>query len=264
MDSVPATFQHLPYIFEAGIKTVNTGATDTGGSGKIYAYAMPTTSPNTIRTFTLEGGDNQQEEEAEYCFVESFKLSGKPKEAWVVSADWVGRQVATGSFTASLTPVAVEEILFGKSVLYIDGTTLGLTPVTQTLLGADVSAKTGWQAVFSGDGSLYFSFAKCTEPEVMLDITFEHDTSSVAEKAACVAKTRRLIRIKVSGSALTTAGSGYTYKTMQLDFGGKWEKFAKIGESNGNDIVTGTFRCRPSTTDTTYFTPTVVNETAVL
>ena len=51
---------------------------------------------------------------------------------------------------------------------------------------------------------------------------------------------------------------------MLLDFGGKWEKFDKIGEQNGNDVVQGTLRCRPSTTDTLYFTPTVVNEVAVL
>jgi len=264
MDSVPATFEQLPYIFEAGIKTVNTGATDTGGSGKIYAYAMPTTSKNTIRTFTLEGGDDQQEEETEYCFVESFKLTGKAAEAWMVSADWVGRQVAVSSFTGSLTPPTVEEILFGKGLLYIDATTLGTTLKSNTLLAAEVTEKTGWIAVFSGDGALHFSFAKSTEPEVTLNITFEHDATAVAEKVAWRAKTRRLIRIKVTGNALATAGSGYSVKTLLLDFGGKWEKFDKIGEQNGNDVVQGTLRCRPSTTDTLYFTPTVVNETAVL
>lgn len=263
MENTPATFEQLPYLGEAGIKAVGTGVADGAGGGKIYAYPMPTTQKNSINTYTLEGGDDQQEEEAEYGFVEAFKLSGKGGEALMMSADWVGRQIAANSFTASITPPAVEEILFGKGLLYIDTTTLGTTVKSNTLLGMDVAAKTGWVPVFSADGQLYFSFAKVTAPEVTLDITFEHDATAVAEKAACVAKTRRLIRLKFTGSAVTS-GSAYNAKTLLLDFGGKWTKFDKIGELNGNDIVKGTFLARPSETDSNFFTMTVVNALTAL
>jgi len=263
MDNVPATFEQLPYLGEAGIKAVWTGAADGAGGGKIYTYPMPTTQKNTINTFTLEGGDDQQEEECEYGFVEAFKLAGKAGEAWMMSADWAGRQVALGTFTASLTPPTVEEILFSKSLLYIDATTLGTTLKSQTLLSADVAVKTGWVAVFAADGQLYFSFAKIAVPEVTLAITFEHETTAVAEKAAWRAQTRRFIRIKTTGSAVTS-GTSYTAKTLMLDFGGKWEKFDKLGEQNGNDVVTGTLRARPSTADSSFFTMTVVNTLTTL
>lgn len=263
MGNTPATFEQLPYLGEAGIKAVGTGVADGAGGGKIYAYPMPTTQKNTINTYTLEGGDDQQEEECEYGFVEGFKLSGKGGEALMMSADWVGRQIALGTFTASLTPPSVEEILFGKGLLYVDATTIGTTVKSLTLLGMDVDVKTGWVAVFSADGELYFSFAKVTSPEVTLSITFEHDATGVAEKAAWRAKTRRLVRLKFTGSAVTS-GTAYNAKTLLLDFGGKWDKFDKIGEQDGNDIVQGTLRARPSETDATFFTMTVVNALTAL
>ncbi len=258
MENTPATFEQLPYLGEAGIKAVGTGVADGAGGGKIYAYPMPTTQKNTLNTYTLEGGDDQQAEEMEYGFVEGFKLSGKGGEAIMMSADWVGRQIALASFTASIAVPSVEEILFGKGVLYIDATTIGTTVKSSTLLGMDLTVKTGWVPVFSADGFLYFSFAKVTMPEVTLALTFEHDATGVAEKAACKAKTRRLVRLKFTGTAVTS-GTAYNAKTLVLDFGGKWDKFDKLGEQDGNDIVQGTFRARPSETDSTFFTMTVVN-----
>ena len=75
MAATPATFEQLPHILEAGIKTVGTGAADGAGSGKIYDYVKGTTSIETLKTYTIETGDNQQAEEMEYSFVESFTLS---------------------------------------------------------------------------------------------------------------------------------------------------------------------------------------------
>ena len=62
-EEIPATFEQLPYILAAGVKNVITGATDGAGTDKIYTYTFPTTSKNTITTFTIEGGDDQEEEE---------------------------------------------------------------------------------------------------------------------------------------------------------------------------------------------------------
>jgi len=76
MEAVPATFEQLPYLCEAGIKAIGTGATDGAGSDRVYTYTLPTTALNTIKTYTIEGGDNQQAEEMEYCFVEDLELSG--------------------------------------------------------------------------------------------------------------------------------------------------------------------------------------------
>jgi hypothetical protein len=266
MDDTPATFEQLPYLLSAGVQDTVSGSADGSGSGKIYSYVMPTTAAQTLKTYTLEGGDNQQAEEFAYAFVESFKLSGKGGEALMMSAEWKGRQVSPTTFTTSPALPAVEEILFSKGLLYIDtaGGTIGTTTKSNTLLGIELSVTTGIVPVFSADGELYFSFTKTIEPEAMLSITFEHETTSVAEKVAWRAGTARQIRLKWQGSALATAGTAYTYKTLIVDLAGKWEKFDKLDEQDGNDIVTGTFRARYNSTAALFAEFLVVNELASL
>lgn len=255
----PATFEQLPYIFEAGIKKVTTGVTDTGGSGKVYKYTFPTTAPNTIQTFTIEGGDNIQEEEVEFAFVQGFKLSGSPKEVINFSADWVGRQITLSTFTTPLSIPTVEEILFQKTKLYIDNAgSIGSTLVSSTLLGFTLDIDTGLREVFTGDGNLYFDRTKNVGPTGTLEVTFEHNASALAEKAAWRAKTTRAIRLRVEGSALTTAGT-YANKTLVIDVCGRWEKFDKLDEQDGNDIVTGTLQIGYSSVQALWGSITVVN-----
>jgi hypothetical protein len=260
MDETESTFEQLPYIGAAGIFDLTTGVTDTGGSGKIYTYTMTTSTQATVRTYTLEGGDDQQEEEMEYSHVSSFTLSGKAGEAWKVGADWAGRQVTPSTFTGSIAIPSVEEMLFSKTKLYIDATTIGTTQKTLTLLEATLNVNTGLVPVFTADGQLYFSFIKQTQPEVTLDITFEHDGTAVAEKAAWRAQTARLIQLKCEGSTLTTAGSSYSVKTGIINLAGKWEAFEKLGEQDGNDIVKGTLRARYHSTSNNFMTMILVNQ----
>ena len=47
-----ATFEQLPHIFEAGIKS-NAAVADGGGSGYVYTYLIPTTQGGTVKTYTI-------------------------------------------------------------------------------------------------------------------------------------------------------------------------------------------------------------------
>lgn len=266
MDAVPATFEQLPYIFEAGIKAVGTGAADGVGSGKVYTYTGPTTALNTIRTYTLEGGDNTEAERMEYSFVEAFKLTGKPKEALMMSADWLGRQVTLNAFTGAIALPTIEDILFSKAKLYLDavGGTIGTTQLTNTFMGMELTVKTGWRPVFTADGNLYFSFAKLTPPEVLCKVTFEHDASGQARKVDWRAQTPRLLRISFLGNALTTNGTTYNNKTLNLDMAAKIEKVDKLDEIDGNDVLKVSFRIRNNATGALFFKAVVVNELASL
>ena len=261
-DKTPATFEQLPYIGAAGIKNVTTGAADGAGTSKIYAYTFPTAATkNTISTYTLKGGDAASAEVAEYCFVSEFELSGGGGEAMMVSAKWLGRQLAAGASFTAVSAAAVDEILFGANSLYIDasGGTLGATIKSSTISSFSLKCKTGWVPIWLGDG-LYFTLADFGDPEVTLDITFLHDAISVAGKAAWRAETGQLIRLKIIGPAVGTPGTTYTYKTLQLDVAGKWSKFAKVGEKDGIDIMAGTLIASLDSTASLYFNMTVVNE----
>lgn len=263
-EEIEATFEQLFHLFEAGIKTVGTGASDGVGSGKIYDYTFPTTTPNTIKTYTIEGGDNQQAEEMEYSFVSELKLSGVKGEALKMSATWLGRQITLSTFTGALSAPTVEEILFSLGKLYIDvdSGNFGTTVKSSSLLEMELTLTTGLVPVWTADGALYFTFHKQVQPELELKLTFEHDAVSVAEKTAWRAGTPRLIQLKFEGSTLTTGGTTYQKKTLILNVAGKWESFDALGEEDGDNIVSGTFKGAYSTSKSTMGNFIVVNEIA--
>lgn len=248
-DEIEATFEQLPYILNAGVMAA-TGVKDGSGSGYIYTYNFPTTSKPTIKTYTIEMGDDQQAEEMEYCFVDEFTISGKAGEPVTMSANWIGRQVANTTFTGSLSMPTVEEMLFGKAKLYINATSTypASTQITQSFLSFDLKVKTGWQPVYTGDGNLYFTFAKITRPEITLTLRLEHDSQSVAEKAAWKAGTARAVRILVEGGALTTAGTTYTNKTLAIDLVGKYTEVGGLDDEDDNDVIELTLTSRYNST----------------
>lgn len=266
--SSPANFEQWPYVANAGIGLV-VPTTDTG-SGYIWTHTMPILTglaSSDIKTLTIEGGDNQENEEMEYSFVEDFEMAGKAGEAWMLTHNWRGRQVTVSAVTPS-TDIAIpniEDMLFSKSLLYIDPTSdaVGTTLKSNTFLDCSIKVKTGLQIVEAADGQLYFSFIKGVQPEVTIDITFEHDGTATAEKAFWRSQTARQIRILCRGSALTVAGA-YTYKTWQGSFAGKWESFDKIDELNGNDVIKATYRARYNSVAALFAAFVCVNELPVM
>lgn len=266
-EQVEATFEQIGYLFAAGVENVVSGTPDgtSGGSGYIYEYDLSDTSANSVKTYTIEAGDDAQAEEIEYAVVEAIRLSGKGGEALFMSADWFGRQASKCSFTSSLSLPTVEEILFSKGKLYLDAVsgTLGATQKQNTFLGMDLELKTGWQPRWTGDGGVLFSGIRLSRPELRVKVTFEHDATAVAEKDYWRGETPRQMRITFQGSALAVAGA-YTYKTLQIDLAGQWDNFNKIGELNGNDVIEGTFRAAYDATAGLLARFTVVNELASL
>ena len=256
-----ATFEQLPYVFTCGITALKAGVQDGGGSGYVYAYPFATTSVTDVNTLTIVGGDNIARESLGYCFVPNFSISGNGGEALMLTSTWRGQQVAPYATADTSTIPSVEQIIFSLGKIYIDDDTgtIGSTVKSQTLLGMTLNVTTGWQEVHTADGARTFSFIKQAAPEIMLDVTFEHNASAVAEIAAWRAGSPRLIKLLFEGSALTT-GATYTKKTFAVNLAGKWEAFQKIDEQNGNDIVTGTFRVRFSSVAALFASMTVVLE----
>lgn len=265
LESTPATFEQFPHVLEMNVKKVTTGTADGSGAGKIYTYTFPTTAIPTLGYYTIETGDNQAVEEVDYCFGTDLTLTGNEGEAWMMGSTLRGRQVSVSSFTTSATLPAVEVILFQKTKLYIDaiGGSFGGTLKSNTLLAAQFTYKNGARAKYTADGELYFSFVQPTAPEARLKLTFEHDAISVAAKVDWRAETPKKIRLIATGSAFT-AGSAYSAKTMIIDMVGKWEKFGKVGERNGNDILEGEFVGKYNSTAGDYGKVIVVNKVTAL
>ena len=265
MDAVEATFEQLPYILEAGVAE-ESPTQDGAGSDYIYNYLAPTTAQNTIQTYTIEGGDDQQAEEFDYAFVQSFNLSGEGQGALMMSADWMGRETTNTTFTGALSIPTVEEIIVNDGTLYIDdsGGSVGSTAVSSTLFGIDLQWDTGLEAYWAVDGSKDFSLHKFTTDEIVLNLTYEHNASAVTEKAKYRAGDVRLIRLLFEGSAVATPGTTYSNKSLIIDLAGVYEDWSALEDQNGNDVVTATLRCRYSVADTLKADVTVVNELSAL
>lgn len=264
-----ATFEQLPHVFDASIYRAT--ATTDSGSGYIYAYTVQNTSADPIettdlQTYVIEGGDNNEAEIMRYGFVRDFSLSGSAGEAMQVSATFEGREIAGGqSFSTDATIPDVETILISKGKLYIDDSTgtIGTTQKSQTLLSFSLDMTTGWQKVLSADGRVDFSFIKRAADSATMQLTYEHNATATAEKAAWRAQTERAIRLIFEGTALTSAGT-YTYKTFIIDAYGKYESFDALGDQDGNDIVSCTFRIAYSSTAGAKLSFTVVNELSAM
>jgi hypothetical protein len=252
LESTPATFEQVGYLFQMGVHQT-TSTTDANGLKWDYdfpvactdTYSMPTTD---LLTMTFEAGDNAQAEEFAYGHVRAFTLSGTAGEALMMSGEVVGRQVSTTTFTGNLSIPDVTEILFSKGSLYVDNCASsdapGNTQVSNEFLNMDLSVNTGWLPVYTADGNIYFSFIKQTMPEVILSITFEHNTNAIAQVAAWRAQTAKQIRLQFDGA---------TGNQLIIDIAGKWDNFEKIGERDGNDVITGTFRGRYNSTAALFF-----------
>lgn len=260
----PGTFEQLPIPLSAAIENTVVGVADGAGSGYIYQYDLVTTAANPLQTYTLKVGDDQRVDEVEFGYVTHWTLSGSPNEAVRLAASWQGRQATDAEFTASLSLVTVEEILFNKGKLYIDATggVVGATQKTATWLGFSLDWPSGWKAVFTGDGALYFSkleYIGHWAAPITGDLILEHDATAEAEIGFARSETVRLVRLEFQGSALTTAGA-YTYKTLRADLAVQYTAVPELGDADGDDIVTLPFRVLWSAADSLAAQVIVVNE----
>ena len=270
-----ATFEQLCYIFNSGIKHVD--PTTDASSAQIRTWAVQNVSTDPISTTDLdtlvfEDGDNQQAEIARYGFCTEINLTGTEGGALEVSAPYTTRARATTTFTSiSDTDLdnACETILFSNSYLYIDAASgsIGSTQKSDTLLDMSLKFTTGWKAQgTAGSGRKDFSFIKRVADEIMLEVTFEHNATTVTEIAAWRNETERALRLKFTGSALsdTDAGAPYDTKALVIDLYGKWQSFSGPEGQDGDNVCKGTFKVAYCATANAKASFVIANEMSVL
>jgi hypothetical protein len=269
-----ATFEQLAYVLNAGI--YNTTPTTDSGSGYVWSWKVQAASSDPLATTDLatlreESGDNNEVETATFSFVREFTLEGKQGEGMVLAATLESRAPST---SAAFTAVGdtdlqnpCETILVSKVAMYIDDSTgtMGSTQKSETILDFSYKHTTGWVALPARDGRLDFSNIKHIDDEIMLEVTFEHNTIASAEKAAWRAETERAIRLQFSGTTLTSSGT-YSTKIFRMDLIGKWQAFGADGleEEDGDNVYKGVFVVRWSAFAAAKATLLIVNELATL
>lgn len=272
--SMPATEltpEHALHIFEAGIKAA-TPVADGDSSGYLHAYAFPTTSLNTIKTYSIQSGDETQAELMNYGFVSSFTVTGNRKEALKISSEWVGRTVVDGSFTALSSFDPVSFIHASTGTLFIDDTDgdFGDTGVARgNLLEFTLNVTTGQKALFTVDtGQLYFQEVYFDKGEFSaeMELKFLADTAGIAERTKWRSNTERLVRLEFTGDDYGTEGTTgeFTTKAFRIDFPGTWQNFSAVEFDEGKSVFTAKLQGGYSSVSGDVLTLTVANETASL
>ncbi len=248
----------------AGAVTVAEDITDEAAGATVAIEAL-------TQFYTAEGGNNARIERSAYSFPTSFDLSGKggaDADAVMLSSTWTTRQwVKASGFTTGIGLPPVSEALFSMARLYIDAIDgeMGTTELPDTLAGFDYKANTGLAHQFSGNGNLYFAKAQ-RKGKVQLScaISLYQNPAGLAEYDAWREQTPRLIRIRIDGPNLRTAGSIYSRKAILLDMPGTWDKFPNLDDIDGAEVLPGQFR--PAYDPTAGIGPSirVVNELASL
>lgn len=269
-----ATFEQINYIFNAGIY-LTTATTDSGASivrtWTVQHSSSDALASTDLGTLVMESGDNIEVETARYAFVREYTFSGRYGEAANISAILDTRAPSTsGSFTAvgdTDLENPAESILTSMCTMYIDDSTgtAGTTAKSETLLEFSLKHRTGWVPLPARDGRLDFSNIKHIDDEILLDVTFEHNSVAIAEKTAYRNQTERVIRLDFAGNALSTTDT-YSTKLLRLDLYGKWQSFGNEGleEQDGDNIYRGTFRCSYSPSAAKKMVITDVTEVATL
>lgn len=268
LPATPATFQQLPYVLACGIDGVTTGAADGSGSDKIYAYNFPQQTVRTVKAATWEGGDDTQGYVSEYGICEEFTLSGKGEGTITMESKWFCRQMAKQAFTGALALPAVEDPVFGLTKLYADviGGNWGTTQLSNVLLDFQLKVVTGFEPVWTGDGQLYYTLESYNKKKfsALLDITFLHTATGVAEWDNYNTNTPRLVSLITKGKAVTTPGTTYSNTSILQNLAGTWISFNKLDRFKGFDIIKGQFRAAQDLTAAKFGNVTVVNELTTL
>lgn len=230
------------HIFEAGIKAIGTGVSN--GGGYKYDYTFPTTASNVIATYSMQTGDDQAAEVADYGFVKSLTLTANKGEAVKVSANWVGRQAASGTFTSGLNIAAVTHIQAGNGRLYIDdsGDGFGSTLIgAGNVMEAKLDLDTGIEPLFTVDsGSLVYSGHYFNEDAYSgeLSLKMVHKGTANTELSKWRNGTPRLVQLEYRGEPFSSGSAGDLdgYKGIIIKFPGVYTEFSEIKHEDGLSI----------------------------
>lgn len=231
-------FQHLPLLGSA-LKGAVTAAEQTGGQGDyLWAQTPSLTASNAPDSFTLRFGDDAQAWVSEYCMFERIRISGQIAQGIDASpvnleADFFGRQLATTTFTAGLTPPVLEPLNAKFARLYLDNlwSDVGETELANLLRNFDIEIITGLHPNFAGSAAKTFNAHAEGIISVLGTFTIEGGSTANGLLTAQQAGTFKAARLEINGSQI---GSGVSHK-FSFDFGGTFEDVTPIASADRGD-----------------------------
>ena len=221
------TPEYFPYILDSGF----CAPIITGAGPFVYTFTAPTiATPMVINSRTLQFYDGNQCYLSNGSVVQSFDIMGAADDVWMYNSNWIAQNVLSGSVTASLANFTATPIPTASTVIKIDaiGGTVGTTTISATLIDFKLSVNNGNHLKPFLSGNLYpAAYGKGLFSASMV-LTLEAGTNGVAELAAMLAGTGRLIEL--------TGTNGTS--TVKIQFAGDYTNVAPLwGDRNGNTTL---------------------------
>lgn len=237
--SSDATYDQIIHFLAMALKGgVTPTQPDVGNSPTVYdwVYTPVATVLAAVDTFTIEYGDNTQEFECKYCFVQSLELGFAMNSVVTLKADMMGHYPIKSSFTGALSDESVEEVVSNDLTVAIDTTwaNLGVTPKSGVVAGATLRIPTGLVPIKAADGSMEFTRIGEQRRHFELDLDILVSSAAITEYDAAVAQTDRAIRLIVTGP---TISDDETYM-LTIDFFGRYTAAPTIWDSqDGENLI---------------------------
>lgn len=269
LSPTPATPEQFQYLWAMAVGGPTTGVADGSGTDKIYTNTIPTTANVTLKSYSLETGDDREQESAAYGVCKSITLEGKVGESIKMSGVLITRGVnLLGGFTSVSLP-AVSELPTSQGKLYLDaiGGTAGTTQISNQILGFKLQYDFMVIPKPTMDGSLDWTFAVLVDWKITGEVSFEHDTAvlrSGGAKADFVTQTAKILQLKLLGQAAGTPGTTYSNRQLVATHPIKWLNPPTISDMNGNDTIVMKFQSRNNLTFGGAGSMVVVNELTTL
>ena len=205
LEDTEMSAENLIWLLNGAVKSVP-------GAASTFAFTFPTTSANTIKTFTWEFATASQEYEFAYGFISKFGISGDVNSnngRMMVNAVVNGRAATASNATSSLGFLANHEPLnFNNAAIKIDaaGTAAGTASATAgTLKGFSLDCETGWTIDASryadGRSAKDFSALTFTDYKLTGNLRILENATAVTQIANARAGTPIVVQILVNGSS---------------------------------------------------------------
>lgn len=267
VDSDAPTFDELQYILCGLIKNVTPSIVDT--SGRSWVFAPTPDAEDTRKTFTIEEGHSgaSNAHKSAYGIPTSLSLEAN-RDGTKLKSNWIARQMATATLTASLSALPQVPILGKDWGVYLDATSGGLgttrlTRVSKITMDFSDLISAAW---FVDDSQASWTTHIETPPKCKVTLEMEKDTNGMALLTPMRDSTFRYVRIENTSDTL--AGASTAFYKLSLDFALQVSGLPKLSESD--DLYVMEWEFEP-TTDPAWgsapgkpFQITLVNKQATL
>jgi len=210
---VVPTFEEIVNYFGVALKKIQVPST-VASTVKRWVYSTTAASDDLV-TATVEAGDDATAFSMPFGVINRLEFGWELGGPATMTMDWLGQRLAIAStYTLGLSAVASEEINPAEARAYIDGTTIGSTPVT-ALQSFKFTVDNHYIQHWAADGLHYPNDVYRSEPR-SLQIEGAMDFSDTTQYIAYASTTLRKIRVYMPGSAVASS-SPSTSKSLTVD-----------------------------------------------